>query len=184
MPSASSINPARFTVRRRPRELRPRSLLVHVSLLLLAALGLAGTMGFLLWAALGRPGLPPASPLDSKDRLEVVKLILAIVGGVGAVVALTIAYRRQRRGENAEHDQYIKLFTDRLGMAAEQLGHESPATRMAGVYAMSRLADDVDDEDTDGRQQCINVLCSYLRLPYEPERGLPGYREGEHVVRQ
>jgi hypothetical protein len=31
---------------------------------------------------------------------------------------------------------------------------------LAGVYAMSRLADDW----TDQRQQCVDVLCAYLRL--------------------
>jgi hypothetical protein len=33
--------------------------------------------------------------------------------------------------------------------------------RLAGVYAMARLADDWEDQ----RQTCIDVLCAYLRMP-------------------
>ena len=40
--------------------------------------------------------------------------------------------------------------------------------RIAGVYAMAGVA----DESTGvRRQQCIDVLCGYLRLPYSPEVG-------------
>jgi hypothetical protein len=38
---------------------------------------------------------------------------------------------------------------------------------MAGVYAMAGLADDWQDH----RQTCVDVLCAYLRMPYEPEPG-------------
>lgn len=47
--------------------------------------------------------------------------------------------------------------------AASQLGHDKAAVRLAGVYAMSRLADDWLEE----RQTCIDVLCAYLRLPWQ-----------------
>jgi hypothetical protein len=39
--------------------------------------------------------------------------------------------------------------------------------RLAGVYAMARLADDWPDQ----RQTCIDVLCAYLRMPYLPDPG-------------
>jgi len=40
--------------------------------------------------------------------------------------------------------------------------------RIAGVYAMAGVA----DESTGlRRQQCIDVPCGYLRLPYSPELG-------------
>ncbi|MFE2473125.1 pentapeptide repeat-containing protein [Streptomyces mirabilis] len=64
--------------------------------------------------------------------------------------------------------------------AAEQLGHDQAAVRLAGVYALTRLADDW----TEQRQVCIDVLCAYLRMPYEPDPTAPGHKEGEREVRQ
>jgi hypothetical protein len=44
--------------------------------------------------------------------------------------------------------------------AAEQLGHVRAPVRLAGAYAMARLADDWVDQ----RQNCVDVLCAYLRM--------------------
>ena len=53
-------------------------------------------------------------------------------------------------------------------MAASQLGSDKPPTvRLAGVYAMAGLADEWEAN----QQTCINVLCGYLRMPYEPDPG-------------
>jgi hypothetical protein len=131
-------------------------LLIHVGILVAVAAGLALIVGVLLWLSLGRPHLVTGGPLDAKDRFEGIKLILAVVGGIGAVIALTIAYRRQRHSETAEYREDLRLFTDRFGKAAEQLGHDHPATRLAGVYAMARTADDAHDFDS--RQLCIDAL--------------------------
>jgi len=46
---------------------------------------------------------------------------------------------------------------------------------------MVRTADDAHDFDS--RQLCIDVLCGYLRLPYEPDPARPDHRYGEYVVR-
>jgi len=45
--------------------------------------------------------------------------------------------------------------------AASQLGNTNAAVRLAGVYAMARLADDWPHQ----RQTCVDVLCAYLRMP-------------------
>ena len=57
----------------------------------------------------------------------------------------------------AEADALAKRYQD----VATQLGHDKPAVRLAGVYAMARLADDLEDQ----QQTCIDVLCAYLRMP-------------------
>ena len=41
------------------------------------------------------------------------------------------------------------------------------AVRLAGVYAMAGQAEDWEEN----RQTCVDVLCGYLRLPYDPEPG-------------
>src|ERR1044072_3604391 len=60
--------------------------------------------------------------------------------------------------------------------------------RLAGVYALAGLADDWED----GRQTCIDELCAYLRMPYEPppdvgppvaeQLSLGGSQEVHHAV--
>jgi len=49
--------------------------------------------------------------------------------------------------------------------AATQLGHDKAPVRLAGVYAMARLADDWSAQ----RQVCVDVLCAYLRMPWPSE---------------
>jgi hypothetical protein len=114
--------------------------------------------------------------------VEATKVVLAVVGGIGAVAALTIAYRKQRHGEAAEYREEVKLFNDRYAKSAELLGHERAAARMAGIYAMARLADD-NAEDWERLQQCIDALCAYLRLPYSPDDPLTPVASGEGTVR-
>jgi len=101
---------------------------------------------------------------DNNERLgDVVRLAFASLAGLGGAVALVVTYRRQR-------DLEINRFTEQFGAAASQLGDGQAAVRLAGVYAMAALA----DEWPHRQQQCIDVLCAYLRLPY-----LPDPREGQ-----
>jgi Pentapeptide repeats (9 copies) len=61
-----------------------------------------------------------------------------------------------------------RTLNERFATAADKLGSDKPAAvRLAGVYAMAGLADDWGEN----RQTCIDVLCAYLRLPYERASG-------------
>src|SRR6516225_6302081 len=65
-------------------------------------------------------------------------------------------------------DQHTRTLNERFDTVAEHLGSDKPpAVRVAGVYAMAGLADDWPEH----RQMCVEVLCGYLRMPYEPEPG-------------
>src|SRR5689334_12571378 len=64
-------------------------------------------------------------------------------------------------------EQRTRTLNERFATAAEQLGSDKPAVRLTGVYAMAGLADDWEEN----RQTCVNVLCAYLRMPYEPDPG-------------
>ena len=100
--------------------------------------------------------------------------------------------RLKAQGEQLDStlaEQRTRTLNERLDTVAEQLGSDkSPAVRLAGVYAMAGLADDWQDH----RQMCVDVLCAYLRLPYEPEPGddapvekrlaLQASREVRHTV--
>ncbi len=63
-------------------------------------------------------------------------------------------------------EQRTRTLNERFATAAGQLGSDKPPpVRLAGVYAMAGLADDWEEN----RQTCVDVLCAYLRIPYEPD---------------
>ncbi|MGF0320944.1 pentapeptide repeat-containing protein, partial [Nocardia fluminea] len=105
--------------------------------------------------------ITPVDASKTAAEIDVTRVALTVVAGVGGVVALVIAYRRQRDLEQSR-------FVERFGAAAAQLGATDVAVRIAGVYAMAGVA---DESEGLRRQQCIDVLCGYLRLPYSPELG-------------
>jgi uncharacterized protein YjbI with pentapeptide repeats len=131
----------------------------------------------LLTLAASRPGLNgrPASI----DLLDVIKTTITVAGFVGAVLVGVYSYRKQRLAEGDAHRADAEQLAQRYTTAASQLGHEKAAVRLAGVYAMARLADDWDEQ----RQVCIDVLCAYLRMPYETDITSEKHREGEREVR-
>lgn len=65
-------------------------------------------------------------------------------------------------------EQRTRTLNERFATAFDRLGDDKPpAVRLAGVYAMAGLADDWEEN----RQTCVDVLCGYLRMPYEPDPG-------------
>jgi hypothetical protein len=107
----------------------------------------------------------------TQEKREVLKTALSVCALIGATLGGVNAYRKQRVSEEECRRGEEQRFGDRFSQAAEQLGHDKAATRMAGLYAMAQLADDWDDQ----RQTCIDVLCGYLRLP--PEKDSSGEKE-------
>jgi uncharacterized protein YjbI with pentapeptide repeats len=138
----------RSRARRRPR------LFTAVLLALLAGVAVATLAWFVGGWLLG----VKAGPIGAADLL---RLALYVAAGVGGFVALVVAYRRQDDLEQAR-------FVERFGTAAAQLGDPDPAVRLAGAYAMAGVADDAIGAK---RQQCVDVLCAYLRLPYTAQTG-------------
>ncbi len=76
----------------------------------------------------------------------------------------------QRHADDTAQAREAALW-ERFGAAAAQLADKSAAIRIAGVFAMAGVA---DERSGASRQQCIDVLCGYLRLPYDPEQGESG----------
>ncbi|MEV0315549.1 pentapeptide repeat-containing protein [Nonomuraea fuscirosea] len=155
-------------------------------------------------ALLGVQGLKPQALVSATTLFNLLKIAFAVVAGLGGLVALVVAYRRQKvaeaaqlvseRGEDrahrAEQREATKLHNDRFATAAGQLGHDSPAVRLAGVHALAGLADDAPTREL--RQMCIDVLCAYLRIPYTPQPhddaseadrlAFAGLREVRHTI--
>ena len=131
-----------------------------------AVVGLAG-LAWLAWVLLGLAGYRHHGAPALKDTVGVLQLVFATVAGAGALVALIVAYRRQKIAEaDSVHDR-TRVFNERFTAIAAQLGDAQPAVRLAGVHAMAGLADDWKQN----RQTCVDVLCAYLRLPYDPDPG-------------
>ncbi|KDN20170.1 pentapeptide repeat-containing protein [Amycolatopsis rifamycinica] len=162
------------TPSRRGRDTQLWSIRRHLVAVVLIGLGVFAAATVLLWLALGLPAAP-----GPDTKLNVIKIALSVVAGVGGVVALVVAYRKQRIGEAAEAREHVKVLNERFATACTQIGHEKPAVRLAGLYAMAGLA----DEWAEQRQVCIDVLCAYLRIPYEPVLDSPWYHDEESEVR-
>ncbi|MEU9785561.1 pentapeptide repeat-containing protein [Streptomyces phaeochromogenes] len=135
------------------------------------AILVAASVFYAGWDLLGARELKPERRIDSKTLFDLVKLAFGVVAGSGALVALVVAYRRQRVDEDGALRDATRLHTERFTTAVSQLGEESAAVRLGGVHALAGLADDAPTREL--RQTCIDVLCSYLRLPYTPESDLP-----------
>jgi hypothetical protein len=116
----------------------------------------------LLWVFLGGD-----DPADAR-RLDAIRTASSLVLGAGGAAALLLAARRQRYVEldleQKEHDANERRLTELYGKAADQLGSDKAPVRLAAVYALERLAQD----EPRHRQTVVNLLCAYLRMPYEP----------------
>jgi uncharacterized protein YjbI with pentapeptide repeats len=119
----------------------------------------------------------PPKPVNINDVLKATVTALTLIG---AVLAGLYAYRKQLLAEGDAHRADASQLAERYTTAAEQLGHDQAAVRLAGVYALARLADDWAEQ----RQVCIDVLCAYLRMPYEPDPTALEHKAGEREVRQ
>ena len=144
---------------------------VVITVLLGAALAAALTL-FLMWLVTG--GFPAPGHNGTNPFLDVLKVALTVAAGIGGAVALVVAYRRQRHTEVDDAGR-----RSRYTSAASQLGDPQPAVRLAGVYAMANLA----DEWAEQRQQCVDVLCAYLRLSWarDPTHLEPNTTTTEHT---
>lgn len=120
---------------------------------------------------------PVRSPHVSPD--DALRNTVAVVGLVAAVLTAVYAYRKQRLAEAESRRMDAMEFSRRYGDALTQLGGATPALRIGGAFAMARLADDWPEQ----RQTCIDVLCAYLRMPFEPDPASKDFVSGENEVR-
>ncbi|MBB2749205.1 UNVERIFIED_ORG: uncharacterized protein YjbI with pentapeptide repeats [Microbispora rosea subsp. rosea] len=158
--------------RRRPAELgptpeSPRTPRAAAWWILPAVLLVGGTVAAAIWWLL--TGLPAAPPGQAGSaRGEALRTALAAGAGVGAAITLALSFRRQRHQEIitalTTHDATERRVTELYTKAAEQLGHDKAAVRLAGLYALERLA----QGNPGHRQTIVNVICAYLRMPNTP----------------
>jgi hypothetical protein len=118
--------------------------------------------------------LGSGTPTDAV-RLDVIRTAASIVLGTGGAAALLLPARRQRATEL----DLVRRTTPRWMLATTQpsaaspsctprprtqLGSENAPVRLAGLYALERLAQDNKNQ----RQTIVNVICAHLQMPYTP----------------
>ena len=157
---------------REPGEHAEEHTVLSTTTIVLWAAGLlivAGLAVTLLWSTLGA-----GNPGDS-TRLETIRTASSIVVGTGGAAALLLAARRQRATEleNKRHDYDAteRRVTELYGKAADQLGSDKAPVRLAGLYALERLA----QGNPAHRQTIVNLICAYLRMPFDPPAEIDGH---------
>ena len=99
--------------------------------------------------------------LDPKKQAEnIVKIALTLVGGVGAVAYLVIKYQERQQAGRAEKREKDRTVDTKVQAAINQLGSDKASTRIAGVYALTDIADTYRGGY---RQRVVDILCGYLR---------------------
>jgi hypothetical protein len=80
-------------------------------------------------------------------------------------VGLLLTARRQCYTELAlvhtDRDATERRITELYTKAADQLGSDQAPVRLAGLYALERLA----HSTVEHRQTIVDVICAYLRMP-------------------
>lgn len=105
----------------------------------------------------------PDSPALEAVRTAV---LFGVLAGLTAALMLLARHfwRREQAADAREFDVTERRGTDTYARSADQLGSDKAPVRLAGLYALERLA----QVDARYRQTVVNVICSYLRMPYAP----------------
>jgi hypothetical protein len=151
------------------RVLRTRTIVTWGVGLILIAGGAATVL--LLTLGGGTPG--------EAARLEALRTAANIVVGTGGAAALLLTARRQRSAEldlvQKDHDATQRRMVEMYSKAADQLGSDKAPVRLSGLYLLERLAQDHQPL----RQTVVNVVCAYLRMPFEVDGSADSKQELE-----
>jgi hypothetical protein len=161
----------RFRRRRDRREPEPSLRPIPNWMLLLAVMAVAVAGGGLTWWLLSIAAADPKT--SAFVQIDAIRTGLSAAVGTGGAFALLLAFRRQRSTEvSAVHtitDATERRVTELYTKAADQLGSDKAPVRLAGLYALERLAQDNPSQ----RQTIVNVVCAYLQMPYTPPGATP-----------
>ena len=118
---------------------------------------------------------------QNNGAFEAVKSALTAVAGIGGVAYLVIKYRTEQR-------ETAGITDKKISAAVDQLGSDKASTRIAGVYALTDIADTYRGGY---RQRVVDILCGYLRSDREtyplgedgkPATGLPRSGDADEAV--
>src|ERR1700691_5483937 len=138
-----------------------------VAAVIAAAVSVLTLVGTLAAQYLGRR----ATSRDTKETLEQQREQLDLTLAEQSKQLDRTLTEQSRQLDQTLAEQRTRTLNERFATAAGQLGSDQPAAvRLAGVYAMAGLADDWNFSKAN-QQTCVDVLCAYRRMPYEPDPG-------------
>lgn len=92
------------------------------------------------------------------------KTWIQIVGGVGLLLGFYLTYQSLTVSQQAQETARETQFSNSFATATDYLGAPDLETRLGGVYALERLAEDADSSNDNRKvRQVIEVLCAYVR---------------------
>jgi len=94
-------------------------------------------------------------------------------GAVAALFGLWLNDRRRRVEEDRHELERTRISDERFAKSVELLGHEADQVRVGAVHALGGLA-----RTEPYTQTVLDVLCAYLRRPFEAD-GAEAARESE-----
>ena len=100
----------------------------------------------------------------SQDSLGTTIRTVALV--IGGVIAAILAMWRSRVAERQATTAQRGLLNERYQKGAEMLGNEVLAVRLAGIYALQRLA---EEHPKQYHVQVMRLFCAFVRHPIEVE---------------
>ncbi|GAA3649623.1 pentapeptide repeat-containing protein [Lentzea roselyniae] len=114
---------------------------------------------------------------DPGRRMEAIKTGFTVGLAGGGSVVLFLAVRRQWHQEviavHTTRDADERRLTDLYVKATEHLGSPLAQVRVAGLYALERLAQEYHHQ----RQVVADVIAAYLRMPYHQAEDLEAEQE-------
>jgi hypothetical protein len=111
-------------------------------------------------------GLTAEQELKAKN--DVRTTLVQALGGLAVAGGLAVTYRTYRQNRTEQDRTYelrqAEQANERYTKAVEQLGHEKAPVRLGALHSLARLAQD----NLELRPLVVDVLCAYLRMPYNP----------------
>ena len=107
-----------------------------------------------------------------RSNANTIRVIALVVGGVIAIMLALwrsmIAERQARAARSQSDTAQLSLLNERYQKGAEMLGNKVLATRLGGIYALRRLAEEYPQEY---HVQIMRLFCAFVRRPTELEPG-------------
>lgn len=138
--------------------------LVAVALIVLVAIGLVVSIWQWEWLQeSGGPGGPDVTQLQNDKSTEsnstTLRNVAIIIAGL---LALLFAAWRAKIADSQSKTAQRGLLNERYQKGADMLGNSVLATRMGGIYALHRLA---EEHPKEYHVQIMRLLCAFARYP-------------------
>jgi hypothetical protein len=158
-----------------------------------ALFAIAAVLWFGPWLLTLAPNHGLAADQELKAKNDVRTTLVQLLGGLAVAGGLMVTYSSYRQNQRdqekrwAEQDRTYQLnlrdqekrwadlersyelnadaqVTDTYTKSVEQLGHAQAPVRLGALYSLVSLA----QANPPRRQNVVDVLCAYLRMPYSP----------------